>query len=729
MSHIIIKAFDNSALPTISGFKMIKNGIKIFAITVLIITLSCSFKEPVLPSWFMPLSIPLSDQTFKMREIVNDSTIVARQDSLLFISIKGDLDPTAISDLYVKPQSDSTSLDIGSMELDSLKDLRTGFVSLGDLDSIYNLGLTVGDTVIIPATSLLSLSAPVESEDYKMLHVISGSVTLRFYNNLPFPVGPNSMDPNGLSLVLRNDTLSQEQIVDIMIPDTIFTGQTGEGSDQIPQNGIWIYSKLHIDFDLPISSTTQVVVTDSLLDSTGFFIEIDFENLEADTVLARLQGQHFSDKKKQEIEDENRIREGKINRGAVHIDFTSNLTVDSKIIFTLPNITDQGIPYTDSLEIQSNGTSSKDFIVDGFEVSNTSNPGEYIDSLDLDFTVLTNSQTNFVYVTSSDSISVFVQTDTLFFDYFSGFLAADTLEVSEFSEDSIADYGDFNGGIAFQEQDVVVELTLESEILIENLFFDFNVTGYHTDDSGIVTDSASLNISQMVNSNGSPDHPDIIVLPITSGVADFLNILPTSIKGVGRVSVEGEAVISQNSEVNVNYLFETPLRLQITGLDPIEGPVTTFIEEGDKTPYEGITDTLSSDVRDRGDDFQSGELQLDLINHTPLQVSIRMRISGDLSRPDSAFFVTPINDSLEFEKSATIMAGTVNPQTGFVSAARTSSTSLELTKDQIQILADPPYKVGYELTVFDSQGVVALRSTDFVKALGLAKIVVKIEDK
>jgi hypothetical protein len=703
---------------------MIKNGFKILALTFLVIASSCSLKEPVLPSWFLPISIPLSDETFKLKEIVNGSTIIAQgQDSLLFISIEGDFDPTAISDLYVEPQSDTTALDIGLIELDSLKDLRTGFISLGDLDSIFNLGLTVGDTVIVPATSLLSLFELVESDDFKRIHVVSGSVTLRLTNNLPFPIGPN------MALELWNDSLNTP-VIDITIPDTISPGEIGEGSGQIPSGGIWIYAKLRVDFDLPIAQTTPVFIPDStFLDSTGFQIEIDFENFEADTVLARLQKQHFSDQSKHEIEDENKIRQAKVDRGAVHIDFISNLNVDSKIIFTLPNITDQGVPYTDSIEVQSNGTLSKDFIVDGFEVSNPSNPGEYIDSLDLDFTVFTNHSTNFAYVTSSDSISVFVQTDTFFLASFSGFLAADTLDVSEFDENNIADYGDINGGILFRDQDVALEISLTSEVMIENLFLDFVVVGYHENDSGVITDSATLNFSQMVNSNGSPGNPDIIVFSVTNGVADFLNILPTSLSGIGRVSIQGEAEIFENSKVSGGYLFETPLRLQITGLDPIVGPVTTFIEEGDKTPYEGITDTLSSDVRDRGNDFQNGELQLDLTNNTPLQVRIRMRVSSDLSRPDSAFFATPINDSLEFEKSTIIPAGDIDPLTGFVSLPRMSNVSFELPRNQIKMLTSPPYKVGYELTIFDSQGVVALRSTDFVKALGLAKIVVKVEDE
>lgn len=708
---------------------MFRTSFKILGFTFLLIILSCSFKEPVLPSWLLPVNIPLSEETFNLgKEFAKDSTIIPQgPDSLLFISIEGDLDPSSLDDLYLEPQSDTGSIGLESIKLDSLQDLRTEFLSLREL--LPGLSALIGNTVTIPDTTLLSITGSVKSAQYERIHVISGSVRLKFFNNLPFPIGPNSSNPIGLSLTLLNDTLNQDMIVDITIPDTIFTGEIGEGSDQIPQGGMWIYPKMRVDFDLPTSTPTQVFVTDSLLDSSGFWIEIDFENFEADEVIAELQRQVFSEVSRFSLEDENQLREGVIDRGAVHIDFQNEFNIDSRVVFTIPNIrTTQNLAFTDSIQITAGGSQTYEVAVDGFRVINYDNPNEIIDSVTVDFTVTTKHNSQFVHISNMDSIAFFIQTDSIYMQSFAGIFALDTLDVSEFSEDSIADYGDFNQGVYFQ--DAEISLNLLSELQIENLSLDLNVIGYHTDENGDTTATAPINISQTVTSNGSPGSPDEIPISISGPeVVNFLNILPTSLSGSGTIIIDGEAEIFQNSQILGSYLFSTPLRLEVIGLAPIEGVVTTFIENGDDKQYNGVTDTLDQEVRDLGEDLEGGELQLDIINHTPLQVSVRMLVSGDLSRSDSVFYELPLVDSLEFEKSGIVLAADVNPTTGFVNVPRTSTVTFELDKQEIQLFTSPPFKVGYEVKIFDSQGVIALRSIDFVKALGLAKIMVKVEDE
>jgi len=712
---------------------MIKRISAVLIPFILVIIVNCSLKEPVLPSWFLPVNIPLSEETFKLSEFVNDSTIIAQgQDSLITISLEGDLEPTGLMDLSLEPQSDSGAIGLESIKLDSLKDLSSGFTSLREL--MPWLQPFVGNEVTIPETSLVSLSFTIESDDYESIHAISGLVTFKFFNNLPFPIGPNSSDANGISLTLSNDTLNQQMIIDIAIPDTIYPGETGIGSSQIPPGGIWIYSKLRVDYDLPVSEPTTVNVTNELLDNAGFQIEVDFKNFEADEAFARIQDQVFSNKVKFELENENRLREGVVDRGAVHIDFINEFNVDSKILFALPNIrTPQNTPFTDSIQIQANGSRGYDVALDNFSVINPDNPNAYIDSIDVDLTVFANSPSELVHITNMDSIAFIIQTDSIFLESFNGFFSLDTLKISEFSEDSIADYGDFGQGVFFQNAEL--SLNLMSELLIENLLLQLKITGYHSNEDGMITDSASLNIVQAVNSNGSPGNPDNIIISETGPeVANFLNILPTSISGSGTIFINGNAVIFQNSQIVGSYLFSTPLRLEVIGLAPIEGEVTTFIEKGAAAPNDtSLTDTLDNDIKDLGDDLQSGELQLDLINHTPLAVSVLMLVTSDLSRPDnSAFYDTlnfPINDSFGFVKSATIQAADKDSQTGFVTNPRTSTVLLKLTRDQLLMLTQPPFKVGYAVKVQDSNGVVALRSTDYVSVRGLAKLIVKIKDE
>lgn len=703
---------------------MSRKIIKILSLVILLIVFSCSFKDPVLPSWFMQFNIPLSEETYKLQRLISDSdsTVVGGQDSLLFISIEDSLEPTGISreHLSVEPQQRTESIMLDTLELDSLKVIDTDTIKIADL---LDLTPFIGNTFTVPDTIIdMPDILGLKSDDYRRLHVLEGLIRLRIKNTLPFPIGPN------IGFTVKNDTVNNEQIAQVTIPDTIFPGQQGEGSDQIGNNGINIYSPLGLEYRLQIAKETSFLVTQELLDTSGFRIELILENIRADEATVKLGKQHFNNKVSITYEDENRLRTAEIDSGTIQLHFTNYLPVGSNIIYTIPDIRTESQPLTGSLTLPPAQDIEVGIDLENLRIENEENPGEFIDTITVDITGTTLATDQFITISSSDSFSVDAQTSKIIFDSFEGFFALDTLEVSGFSEDNIAEYGDFGQGVFFQ--DAELSLNLMSGLLMENLTFDLNVTGYHTNVNGVTTDSALLSVSQTVSSNGSPEIPDNILISVSGQeVADFLNILPTAIKVSGTVMIEGEAAISQNSEIRGNYNFSTPFQLEIIGLDPIQGDVTTFIGENDNQLYPGLTDTLTQDVVDFGDNFERGELELQVVNHTPMKVKIRMLVSSDLSRPDSAFFDAPINDSLEFIDSTIVLPGQINSQSGYVTTPTTNTVSLDLTREDVRRLTSPPYKVGYELKVFDSNGIIALRTTDFVKAIGLAKIVVKVEDK
>jgi hypothetical protein len=93
-----------------------------------------------------------------------------------------------------------------------------------------------------------------------------------------------------------------------------------------------------------------------------------------------------------------------------------------------------------------------------------------------------------VYITSNDSIAVNIVTDTLIFKSFSGFLGDDTLGFDPIIEEDIADYEGFEGGIELSE--AFLNLKIYSEILIDNLTANIVITGFHRNESGVITDSA-----------------------------------------------------------------------------------------------------------------------------------------------------------------------------------------------------------------------------------------------
>ncbi|MFQ5585176.1 MAG: hypothetical protein ACE5GL_12140, partial [Calditrichia bacterium] len=315
------------------------------------------------------------------------------------------------------------------------------------------------------------------------------------------------------------------------------------------------------------------------------------------------------------------------------------------------------------------------------------------------------------------SISVRIRSDTLFLRSFTGYIAQETLELPGTEEDSVADYQDFPTGISLQ--DASLELSLLSQITIENFAVNLRVTGYH-EKNGVRTDSATINLSEDLTSNGTPQNPDILNISVSGPeVAEFLNILPTSIRTSGEVSFQGNADIVQKSYIWGEYLLSTPLRIKVENMAPIEGKVTTL--------GEGNVDDDVSDVADKH--LQSGQLILKLVNHTPLGGELQFMISADPNRTDEAFFdSTFFNPALELTRSAEFIAAPVDPATGFVNTPQISDVNITLNSTELALLSRPPYRAAFRLKLYNTDGFVALRSTDYVKAFGLARVVV-ISDK
>jgi hypothetical protein len=693
---------------------MLKNLLVQVSVGFLSLFFNCSLNEPVLPTWFVPINFPIIGETFKLGEIVNDSTIVVQgPDSLIFLSIEGEVDTTGLSreDLSVEPQDDSGAINLDLINFDSLSSLSTDVRNLRNL--IPGLDTLVGQSIIIPEMTIEQLVDAVQSDDFKRIHVKSGKITVSVRNNLPFPIGPNSTH-NSIQFEVINDSLNQS-VANLEITKTILPGDSGQAVHQIGGDGVWVYSRLRISYSIPIAQATQVLVTDSLLDNSGFWFELKFEDLKADTAIAKIGSQTFSDRLKFRLENVNKIKRGEIEKGRIELNLQNNLPVGTNIVFTLPNIKNAlNGQFTDSLQINENGSDNFNIILDNLIVLNPDDPNEFIDSAIVDFTVRTEGTENFVYITSEDEISVLFHSDTLFLKSFVGFLVVDSIKVPEIEEDSIADYRDFPRGVFLENASL--ELSLLSEILIENLFVYMKVTGYHEED-GLITDSADVEIAQTLTSNGTTQNPDVLNFSISGQeVADFLNILPTSIKATGTMSVFGNAEIVQNSNIWGDYSLSTPLRLKIENLDAIEGNVTT-LDEGN------IDDDITQITYDH---IEGGSLILNLVNHTPLSGRVQFMISKDSSRQEESFFdTTSFNPALEITRSRTFTGAPVDPVTGFVTSPNEENLSIRLTKKEMKLLAQTPFRAAFKLKLFDTNGFVSLRSTDFVKVFGLARFNVR----
>lgn len=688
-------------------------------VLTLALLLDCSIKEPATPEWTLPISLPLSPETFRIIDEM-DSTLVDSlgADSLIFVSVGGELETITLStsDLTVTPQQRTESVTLDTLTLSNLQPLESGFISLRALAPFLS-GIPSGQTVTLPETTMTAPPPVLASPDFKFIHMFIGEVRVKIRNNLPFTIGPNSISNEAMHLSFYSEEFGT-LMVEASITDSIPSGQTLDWVRLFENEDVLLYSPMRVEFDFSLSRSSSFTVSDSLLDSSGLAIVVEIENVRASEVIGKLEPQRYSDRFFFSIENSNRLREGEISRGDLQITFDSNIPIGTRLQFTIPLILNPfNQPLQDSVLVDADNSSIYTLDLAGFIITNG---GNFVDSIYIDVEGVTQAADSFVQVLASDGLDVTALPDTFAFQRFSGFLGTDFKEFDPFEENNISDYSGIENGLQFQE--ATLSIRLFNEIDIENLFVDIDIQGFHVSENGDTLQRANLSFPANQVLPGSPGNATITILNFSGAdMIDFLNILPTSLIGAGRVQYGGEANVTVNqSRIGAEYEVSTPLRIEIKDLSPIEGNITTIAR-----------DDIQEELRTAIDEQRvtQASLKLNLLNSTPLAGSVKVLFSADPSRTQEAFYDTSsINPDLEFLKFIQLQPGTVDPVTGFVTSPRSNTITFSLNNNEIQLFGNPPLRVGYLLTVADSDGRIALRSFDFVQVSGTLNFVAEVKD-
>ncbi len=678
-------------------------------------------KDPVLPTWTVPVNVPLAEETFKFSELVNDSTIVAQgADSMLFLSLEGSLESIEMSaaDFNIASIDTTHSFQMGSLQIGSLDVLKSGPITLGsffpDLANLVSGGQTIPftmpDTTFEPAPTIL------DAGDFIGMRVVSGQMRIRFTNNLPFPIGPNAEHPQGLRISVFDSTGAQ--VVNLLIDQLVATGETVERASAIGGVGSpWIYAPFRTEYVLPIAQQTTFQLSSDVLNNAGVEVDVSLENLEVDEAIARMESQEVENHGGFALDDDIQLREAAIEAGFIRLDFNNQTSVNMTLDFTMPNIiTAQGDAYSGSLNISENSSTTLQVPLAGMHISSPGNTGELMDSILIDYRTVTSASSNIIHLSSSDRIDIGIHIESIEFGSVSGYIQEKVFDIDPFEQSDLADYEGVPNNIALDFVDFA--LRLSNEFFIENMLVNLDIVGYH-EENGVVTDSARMQIQQQSINPGLPGSPGITVITVPGDeAAVFLNILPTRIRTFGSILGSGELEVHQNSSVSGEYSFSTPLRFRIDGEANYTGDVTTLDDQD-----------IGKEIRDAADDnFEEATLSLHLTNSTPLGGTIRLIVSGDAQHSD-IYDDTYFNPSLEFIKEVTVTPAQADPNTGFVTASQNNEITLSLTRDEFRIFKNPPLNVGYELRLDGTDGVVSLRANDFVTVSGTARVQILIKDK
>lgn len=702
---------------------MLKKNCLLFALLCVKLSLflpGCSFKEPVFPAWETNFRIPFAVEDFIIgEELVNDSTVIIKDNdpnSVIWVSLHDSIEIQNLStdDLSLKLNDGFENITLDTLTIDTLEIISPEFVSLRQL--MPDLSQLVGQTVTISETTLSGPALTIASQTFKRVHFLRGLIRVKVINNLPFTIGPNKTS-NGLQAMVSSDSLPNDPFAQVLFPDAFSNGQSA--SQETIINDKWLYTPIRFTYEMPIAEDTALLITDDVLDNNGFSVIIELLDINTDEIVASLRPQTFEDVIQLEITTKDRLREAVIDRGRIRLSLTNNIPLGTSIRYTAPMLRDaQNMPFTDQFVLSAKESMQRELILDGYKAINIDQPGEIIDSLEIELTATTIPTGNIVKITGLDNISVNVSSDSIHFQSISGIIQEQILAVEPVVEDNIFDYGDFDGDVEFSE--VCLELKVFSEVFVENLNADILVTAFHKNDGGAITASSQFELSNQRINGGMPGAPGETRIFISGAdrpeLLDIINILPTTLRFEGSLRASGEAEIARGNRIWAEYVFETPIKAKIRNLAAFVGDVNV------------ITDAnVDSLVRDAVDENVLGaDITFNVINRTPLSGAVCFVLTADASDPN--IYDAVFDTSMVILDTIAVAPAPIDQLTGFVSEARETQVSLRLNRRQVRLFQNVPLRYGYEFIIDETQDFVTLRYTDFVRMLGEVDTRVVIQD-
>ncbi len=686
-----------------------------FILLMLLGGFACNIKEPLLPSWETSFRLPFQvDRILVGKEIIDaDSTASITfqnydgQDSVLFFSLAdtAELEEFSAADLSLAPDNTSRSAELGTLSI-SLGPLETPNITFAELTAGLVDSTQIGQSVTVPAITILDQETDLESSEFQQLHITQGIIRLTVTNDLPMTLGPDLVVK-----VVNLDPNFPEEF------DLTFTAPIAPGASASAEANIdnqWLVSPFRFQYTVPVQATTINPLTSSIYFNSGFKVGIEFIDIEADEVIARLDGQDFDEEVRIGYDDENRLRSAIIDGGAILIDLDNTLPVGTNVTIKVPAVTSAAQDtFTQTVNVPANSTSqvSLDFNGNEHEIRDPDNPGALIDSLTLLFEGQTFDTGNqLVSIRSTDQVNIAITSDSLFLRSFSGFIAADTVEIESFSEDTDIDYGNFDGDISLSN--AILRLNILSDVQIENLVANITVKAYR-EENGSVTDSATVAINEPVFSGGNATE----VVVEGPEMANLLSILPTSFTFSGEVILSGDATLNRGDKINADYRIDTPLKVQLNTATSFESD-PEFIDEDD------ISDILADAAEDN---ILSGQLTFLLNNHIPVGGRVTFVITRDID--DQNLFDPPQDTSQVIIKSIDVAAAPSDPVSGFVSGVESSEIVIPLNRREIQLFKQTPLKFAYQLTLNGTNGFITLRYSDYVEMIGAVDFRILIEDE
>ncbi|MGM0485070.1 MAG: hypothetical protein ACQERI_11015 [Candidatus Krumholzibacteriota bacterium] len=683
----------------------------ILSIISAIFVANCSLEEPVMPEWDLPIKVPFSGEKFLFSEELADSSsgIEVRGDTLA-ININGEMETRSVrgEDLIFAGSGSADSFPVGIMELDSIRTESADSVFLSDI--MPSLSSNIGNYVSIPETTMTGVPLEMESDDFSSVVISRCQLEIEVYNRFPFTIGPNIYSPEGMSFSVHDSTGSL--ITDLNISEEIPPGGKAVALETITPGENWIRAPLTLEYDIPVARDTVILLTDDIYNNASCVFRVTLLDLSVTEIIGKVPAQQITESHFVGVEGADRIIRGLISSGGIDLFCSSSIPVGAGFSVSIPDFRSPGgLPFSGNLRLSPGGSGSFSENLSGYTIENHLNEGSPIDSFSVVVRIVTDDSDGFVHLSSTDEIDAQFLIKDLQMTDVEGYLSPDTIGVERFQEHDVVDYGGFSGGVEFEYGYLI--LKIDNEMNVENMYLNLDLTGYHTGDDGVITDSSKVALEGFEISSAG----ETVINLSGPQVVDLLNIYPTDIACSGELIYGGYADISVGDAIDFRYSLSTPFEVTIRSAEPVDFDTDTL-----------SADDLGEDFRDAaGDDIRSARITALITNRSPVGGEALLFISADPGRGEMCDTTGYSGNPDEFYKTIEMGPAPVDPSTGFAEEAAVSEVEFMLSTEELRVFRNSVVRSGLRLYLNDTGGPVILRGSDYIEFAGQIEMKIRVK--
>lgn len=661
----------------------------------------CSVERPSAPSTEFTLSIPVADDSTRVRDVVGDRSEFLQTDPStggMLVHFSKDVGVAEIGDrLRVRPTENRFSTPIGEIHIAG-QEVDPITLSMASLLP----GISSG-TVPIPATPI-DAGASIPLANLTSVTVQEGALSIDLVNGLPVAL-------ENLTLTLRDNL--HGTVVDVLDLGTVAAnGGAADGSFSLAGK------QISGDLTIEVTGTTVATASAQVSGSPSLRIGAAMSDLVVTEARALIPQQEFSDHQVLDFPDSRvLVTRALISEGGMTMRVRNDIPLIVEVELSLDDLRtpDNRINAFTIDRLAAGETREVRFDLIG-NVFAPPDPEE----MRLSYRVKTVASDQEVILTSDGELTIEVITEDLIFSEVDGKLNGVRLSMPEVERE--VDFPSGLDNVELSAASLDIYITSAIAFLAD---VDLRVTG--TNQAG---QTRTLIVEERFE-RGDPSVParhQVSAAP--ADLVAFLNLLPTRVTIAPEVRIgDGleEESISSSQWVSVDsVVFRTASRLSVTAatqIDPDPRDITF----------------RDSEMRERVEShWRSARIITEVENSLPLGVGVRLFVGRtpeavyDTNNPFHVLTIPPLSDPSPFMDSFHADAPDVDGQGHSIGSAR-NNLDLELTKEQVLrfILEDDDRGKlwsGVRIYLPATDGAVEIRDSDFVNTVAGLKVELLLDE-